>query len=48
MILGFRSEQKTLSLPGVLVVWGTFLESFLEPNLVRGAMAGIVDLKKLG
>ena len=46
--LGFRSERKTLSLPGVLEVGGTFLESFLDPSLVRGAMAGIVDLKKLG
>ena len=45
---GLRSERKTLSLRGVLVVGGTFLESFLDPSLVRGAMAGIVDLKKLG
>ena len=46
--LGFGSERKTLSLPSVLVVGWTFLESFLDPSLVRGAMAGIVDLKKLG
>ena len=42
--LGFDSERMTLSLPGVLVVEMTFLESSLDPSLVRGTMAGIGDV----
>ena len=45
--LRFSSERETLSLPSVLVVGWTFLESFFDPSLVRGAMAGIVDLRRL-
>ena len=41
--LGFDSERMTLSLPGVLAVQMTFLESFLDPSLVRGSMGGIGD-----
>ena len=46
--LGFSSEQETLSLPSFLVVGWTFLESFFDPSLVRGAMAGIADVSRLG
>ena len=45
--VGFSSEEETLSLPSILVVGWTFLESFFDPSLVRGTMTGIVDVRRL-